>query len=308
MDAAMKRIGTFGFAFSPGPRSTTRPPGRQSGTSRAIASIRGSGRLIRLTLPPSRCGTTMRSGPPDGSRVQRRDDPGNRSHRRVQRPRRRKGHRRRHAEAARQILRTYLPPSNPIVTPRLENNRLSFENAAVAADVARAPEVYRASWFHFDNATGESRPLAETTSATTTIDAPVALPTAASSFILIELSADSREHEAWRRPIRTYFRLDADGWKLVGLDRMPDQSRGRRRAAACRAVTNGVEGCTSQAAACHDVEGHTLPGDRAWTITGRAWGSPISRSRARSGDGAAWPPLEKRSVCERRCCRRRASR
>ena len=121
------------------------------------------------------------------------------------------------------ILRTYLPAVNPIVTPRLENNRLSFENAAVAADVARAPEVYRASWFHFDNATGESRPLSETTSATTTIDAPAGLPTAAASFILVELSADSKEHEAWRRPIRTYFRLDADGWKLVGLERMPDR-------------------------------------------------------------------------------------
>jgi hypothetical protein len=121
------------------------------------------------------------------------------------------------------ILRTYLPAVNPIVTPRLENNRLSFENAAVAADVARAPEVYRASWFHFDNATGETRSLSETTSATTAIDAPPGLPTAADSFILVELSADSKEHEAWRRPIRTYFRLDADGWKLVGLERMPDR-------------------------------------------------------------------------------------
>jgi hypothetical protein len=27
----------------------------------------------------------------------------------------------------------------------------------------------------------------------------------------------------WRRPVRTYFRLDADGWTLVGLERMPDR-------------------------------------------------------------------------------------
>ena len=121
------------------------------------------------------------------------------------------------------ILRAYLPAVNPIVTPRLENNRLSFENAAVAADVANAPEAYRASWFHFDNATGDSRPLAETTSATTTIEAPAGLPTAGDSFILVEISADSKEHAAWRRPVRTYFRLDADGWKLVGLERMPDR-------------------------------------------------------------------------------------
>jgi hypothetical protein len=120
------------------------------------------------------------------------------------------------------ILRTYLPAVNPIVTPRLENSRLSFQNAAVAADVAKAPDVYRASWFHFDNATGESRSLSETTSATTTIEAPLGLPAAPGSFILVEISADSKEYKAWQRPVRTYFRLNADGWKLVGVERMPD--------------------------------------------------------------------------------------
>jgi hypothetical protein len=122
------------------------------------------------------------------------------------------------------ILQAYLPAVNPIVSPRLEKNHLSFENAAVEADVAQAPEAYRALWFGFDNATGETRPLAETTSPTTTIDAPATLPTAAGSFVLVELSADSRQHEGWRRPIRTYFRLEREGWKLVGLERLPDVS------------------------------------------------------------------------------------
>jgi hypothetical protein len=121
------------------------------------------------------------------------------------------------------IVRTYLPAVNPIVTPRLENNQLSFENAAVAADVSKAPEGYRASWFQFDNATGSTRPLSETTSATTVIDAPPDLPTVADSFILVQLSADSNEHQAWQRPIHAYFRLDANGWKLVGLERLPDR-------------------------------------------------------------------------------------
>jgi hypothetical protein len=121
------------------------------------------------------------------------------------------------------ILQAYLPAVNPIVMPRLASHQLSFENAAVAADVAKAPEAYRASWFQFDNATGESRSLSETTSATTTIDAPRDLPSATGSFILVEISADSKEYEAWRRPVRTYFRLDAGGWKLVGLERMPDR-------------------------------------------------------------------------------------
>jgi hypothetical protein len=84
------------------------------------------------------------------------------------------------------------------------------------------PELYRASWFQFENTIGDTRPLSETSSPTTTIDAPGDLTTAAGSYILVELSADSTEHPVWRRSIRTYFRMEADGWKLVGLERMPD--------------------------------------------------------------------------------------
>jgi hypothetical protein len=40
--------------------------------------------------------------------------------------------------------------------------------------------------------------------------------------VLVEISADSKEHVTWQRPIRTYFRLEPAGWKLVGLERTPD--------------------------------------------------------------------------------------
>jgi hypothetical protein len=93
----------------------------------------------------------------------------------------------------------------------------------VRAGVAKPPATYRASWFQFDNATGDTRPLSETTGTTTSIDAPRGLPTAVDSFIAVDISADAKEHATWRKPIRTYFRLDADGWKLVGLERMPDR-------------------------------------------------------------------------------------
>jgi len=120
------------------------------------------------------------------------------------------------------VLRTYLPAVNPIVAPRLESDRLTFENAAVAAGVGKPPETYRASWFHFDNTTGATRPLGETTSTTTTIDVPRGLPTGADTFISAEISAESNEYPAWRRPVRTHFRRDADGWRLIGLERLPD--------------------------------------------------------------------------------------
>jgi hypothetical protein len=122
------------------------------------------------------------------------------------------------------ILQAYLPAVNPIVTPRLDNDRLTFANAAVDAGVASAPEGYIASWFQFDNATGETRPIAETTTHTTAIAAPAGLPTKVGSFVAIDLSCNCREHPDWMRPVRTYFRRDADGWKLIGLDRIPDGS------------------------------------------------------------------------------------
>ena len=121
------------------------------------------------------------------------------------------------------IASVYLTAVNPIVSLRLDaNNRLTFENAAVAAGVAKGAVTYRASWALFDNATGQTRPLSETQSATTTIEAPSGLPTAAGSFIEVSISADNPAYPTWKQPIRTHFRRQSDGWKLVGLERLPE--------------------------------------------------------------------------------------
>jgi hypothetical protein len=132
------------------------------------------------------------------------------------------------------IVRTYLPAVNPIVAPHLENDRLTFENAAVDADVASAPEGYIASWFDFDNATGETRPLGTTSSTTTSIAAPRGLPETTGSFVAVDLSASSAKQPRWMRPVRTFFRRDPDGWRWIGLDRMPDGSTDRAAQHAMR--------------------------------------------------------------------------
>jgi hypothetical protein len=120
------------------------------------------------------------------------------------------------------ILRAYLPAVNPIVSPRLGERELKFDNAAVDADIAQAPRSYRAAWFAFDNATSALRPLAETSSATTTMDVPLELPTQVGSFVAVDIAADGTDYAKWRRPIRAYFRRQTDGWKLVGLDRLAE--------------------------------------------------------------------------------------
>jgi hypothetical protein len=118
------------------------------------------------------------------------------------------------------IVRVYMTGINPIVSPRLETDTLTFANAAVDQDIAQAPRAYHASWMRFDNATGDTHLLATTDGRTTTVAVPGDLPTNPGAIVAVDLSADS-DYPAWTRPIRTYFRRIGDGWKLVGLDRLP---------------------------------------------------------------------------------------
>ena len=119
------------------------------------------------------------------------------------------------------IVSLYLTGVNPVVNPRLDaNNRLTFENAAVDAGVAKGDTVYRAAWMSYDNATDATKPISETQGSTTAIEAPRGLPT--SGFIAVDISAENAAYPTWKRPVRTYFRREGAGWKLVGLERWPE--------------------------------------------------------------------------------------
>jgi hypothetical protein len=120
------------------------------------------------------------------------------------------------------IKSAYLTAVNPIVDPKLDGSRLTFENAAIAGGVAKGPATYHASWMHFDNATGTTKPIAQNDSSTTTIDAPSGLPTAAGSFVEVDISVDAQGYPTWKQPIKSYFRRDGAGWKLVGFERLPE--------------------------------------------------------------------------------------
>ncbi|HEY7190335.1 MAG TPA: hypothetical protein VH436_27475 [Vicinamibacterales bacterium] len=122
------------------------------------------------------------------------------------------------------IVSLYLTAVNPIVNPRLDaGGRLTFDNAAIAAGVAKGTPTYRASWMLFDNATGTTKPLSSHDSQTTTLAAPAGLPTTAGSYIEVDISADLPAHPVWKEPIKTYFRRTPQGWTLVGLERLPEK-------------------------------------------------------------------------------------
>jgi hypothetical protein len=119
------------------------------------------------------------------------------------------------------IKRIYLTEVNPIVDVRLGGQGLTFENAAVAAGVASAPIAYRAAWMVFDNATGSTKPLSETKSATTTIAAPNDLPS--SGFVAVDIAAEGDANPTWKQPVRAYFHRQGGSWKLVGFERLPEK-------------------------------------------------------------------------------------
>jgi len=123
------------------------------------------------------------------------------------------------------IAQAYLPAINPVVDPKLAaDGTLTFQNAAVEAGVAEMPTAYTAAWSWFDNATGATRPIGATTSAKTTVAAPAGFSRDGGRFVEIDIACTSAAHPTWQQPIRTYFRKTADGWKLVGLERLPQQT------------------------------------------------------------------------------------
>ena len=123
------------------------------------------------------------------------------------------------------IARAYLTAVNPIADPRLADGTLTFTNAAVEGDVARAPRSYRASWWTFDNATGETVRITEMSGATTSLTAPANLPAQDGVFIKVQLSAIDAQFESWETPVDAYFRLRGGRWRLVGFERMPEGQR-----------------------------------------------------------------------------------
>jgi hypothetical protein len=130
------------------------------------------------------------------------------------------------------IGRAYLAKINPVVDPTLDaSGVLSFGNAAVQYGVTSAPRGYTAAWHTFDNATAETRPLGQTTGAQSPMTAPAGLPGAMGAYIRVDISADHPDHPTWKEPVRAYFQRQAAGWKLVGLERLPDSPQARQKEA-----------------------------------------------------------------------------
>jgi hypothetical protein len=120
------------------------------------------------------------------------------------------------------VLGEWLVGVNPVVDFTLgPNGELTFGNAAVGARLASPPAGYQTRWYVFDNATRESRAIGDASAATGVVRAPSGLPSAAGSYIRVEVSATGAPHPSWAVPVNVYFHRTGEGWKLVGLERLP---------------------------------------------------------------------------------------
>jgi hypothetical protein len=122
------------------------------------------------------------------------------------------------------IGRAWLTHVNPVIDPALDaSGRLTFRNAAVAAGVAKAPASYEVAWFAFDNAARTTTALGQpATAAGEESKAPAGLPSAAGSFVRVQIRAVNPPHPSWAVPVHAYFQRVGGGWKLVGFERLPD--------------------------------------------------------------------------------------
>jgi hypothetical protein len=129
------------------------------------------------------------------------------------------------AERRNAIVRAYLTGLNPISDPVLdESGLLTFRNAAVDADVARAPKGYAATWSTFDNATGTTTTIGTSSGLSTALRSPDDLPLAQGSFVMAAIRAVEADRPTWETPVRAYFQRTVTGWRLVGFERLPDSN------------------------------------------------------------------------------------
>ena len=132
------------------------------------------------------------------------------------------------------IVRRYLPVVNPITDVELTPaGVLTFENAAVDADVAAMPKEYVVEWRLFDNVTGVTTPIGTTSGpgASRTVTAPASLPQTVGAYLRAEIAAKGGP-PGWAAPAHAYFVREGGGWRLVGFERVPESNPPASAAAA----------------------------------------------------------------------------
>jgi hypothetical protein len=95
----------------------------------------------------------------------------------------------------------------------------TFSNIAVDAKVATRGAGYTIEWSKFDNVTDTASTIGEAQT-TTELSADAPAGALESEFVQVKVTGKHPDHPGWSLPCRVVFRKLADGWKLVGVERM----------------------------------------------------------------------------------------
>jgi hypothetical protein len=121
------------------------------------------------------------------------------------------------------IGREWLTRVNPLVDFAIEqDSTLNFTNAAVTARVATPATEYGIRWFRFDNARAAMTPFGPVIAVKTSHALVPADLRCCDDFIGADIAALHPQYPEWQRPVRVYFRRLENGWKLAGLERLPE--------------------------------------------------------------------------------------
>ena len=117
------------------------------------------------------------------------------------------------------IARYYLNITNPVVDFAIDKGVMTFKNASVDLRFAQPAEQYRVSWAHFDNATGEAKPVGDAVAVNDT-QAEVPRQLLNAEYIRAIVTSHHSQQPNWAHPVYVFFRKQGDGWKTVGLERI----------------------------------------------------------------------------------------
>ncbi|HUR33466.1 MAG TPA: hypothetical protein VM032_06700 [Vicinamibacterales bacterium] len=120
----------------------------------------------------------------------------------------------------RKVLAGWLAGPNPTVDPVLDaSGQLTVGNAAEHAGVGPAAQGYTVEWAAFDNASGAHQSAVSERATGPTMRAPAALLAARHEFLSAKVGAIHPDHPSWATPVTFFFRRQASGWQLVGVER-----------------------------------------------------------------------------------------
>ena len=118
--------------------------------------------------------------------------------------------------------RAICTPINPLINFALDGTAADVRERRGRGGCGGATAGgYRRDWASFDNATGATQPVGDTSAAVTTLAPPPGLGVTAGGFVQVAITAIDQRYPSWAAPVTVHFKREPQGWKLVGVERLP---------------------------------------------------------------------------------------